>query len=75
MIGQYLSNTNESATVSISQKFSELNKALLKDLWSHCVHTITQQTCLGLRVFNLTVIFSLLYHRESSRGMTIHVGR
>jgi hypothetical protein len=28
MIGQYLSNTNESATVSILQKFSELNKAL-----------------------------------------------
>jgi len=27
MIGQYLSNTNESATVSILQKFSELNKA------------------------------------------------
>ena len=27
MIGQYLSNTNESATVSIFQKFSELNKA------------------------------------------------
>jgi hypothetical protein len=29
MIGQYLSNTNESATVSISQNFSELNKALV----------------------------------------------
>jgi len=29
MIRQYLSNTNESAIVSISQKFSELNKALL----------------------------------------------
>jgi len=28
MIGQYLSNTNESATVSISQKILELNKAL-----------------------------------------------
>jgi len=28
MIGQYLSNTNENATVSIFQKFSELNKAL-----------------------------------------------
>ena len=28
MIGQYLSNTNESATVSIFQNFSELNKAL-----------------------------------------------
>jgi len=27
MIGQYLSNTNESATVSISQKILELNKA------------------------------------------------
>jgi len=27
MIGQYLSNTNESATVSILQNFSELNKA------------------------------------------------
>jgi len=26
MIGQHLSNTNENATVSISQKFSELNK-------------------------------------------------
>jgi len=30
MIGQYLSNTNESATVSISQNFLELNKALLE---------------------------------------------
>jgi len=29
MIGQYLSNTNENATVSISQKILELNKALL----------------------------------------------
>jgi len=29
MIGQYLSNTNENATVSILQKFSELNKAVL----------------------------------------------
>ena len=29
MIGQYLSNTNENATVSISQNFSELNKALV----------------------------------------------
>ena len=28
MIGQYLSNTNESATVSISQNFLELDKAL-----------------------------------------------
>jgi len=27
MIGQYLSNTNESATVSISQNFSKLNEA------------------------------------------------
>jgi hypothetical protein len=30
MIGQYLSNTNESATVSIFQNFSELNKASRK---------------------------------------------
>jgi len=30
MIGQYLLNTNESATVSISQKILELNKALGK---------------------------------------------
>jgi len=29
MIGQYLSNTNETATVSIFQKFLELNKALV----------------------------------------------
>ena len=29
MIGQYLSNTNESATVSIFQNFLELNKALM----------------------------------------------
>ena len=28
MIGQYLSNTNENATVSILQKFLELNKAV-----------------------------------------------
>ena len=28
MIGQFLSNTNESATVSIFQNFLELNKAL-----------------------------------------------
>ena len=28
MIGQFLSNTNESATVSILQNFLELNKAL-----------------------------------------------
>ena len=28
MIKQYLSNTNESATISILQKFLELNKAL-----------------------------------------------
>ena len=28
MIGQYLSNTNESATMSILQNFLELNKAL-----------------------------------------------
>ena len=27
MIGQYLSNTNENATVSIFQNFLELNKA------------------------------------------------
>jgi len=32
MIGQYLSNTNENATVSISQKFSELNKALVNSV-------------------------------------------
>jgi len=30
MIGQYLSNTNEIATVSILQKFLELNKAIIK---------------------------------------------
>ena len=29
MIGQYLSNTNESATVSILQNFLKLNKALV----------------------------------------------
>jgi len=29
MIGQYLSNTNKNATVSISQNFLELNKALV----------------------------------------------
>ena len=29
MIGQYLSQTNESATVPILQKFLELNKALM----------------------------------------------
>jgi len=29
MIGQFLSNTNESATVSILQNFLELNKALV----------------------------------------------
>jgi len=28
MIGQYLSNTNENATVSILQNFLQLNKAL-----------------------------------------------
>jgi hypothetical protein len=28
MIGQYLSNTNESATVPVLQNFLELNKAL-----------------------------------------------
>ena len=31
MIGRYLSNTNGSATVSISKKNLELNKALLED--------------------------------------------
>jgi len=30
MIGQYLLNTNESATIFISQIFSELNKALVE---------------------------------------------
>jgi len=30
MIGQYLSNTNERATVSVLQNILELNKALLK---------------------------------------------
>jgi hypothetical protein len=30
MIEQYLSNTNESATMSIFQIFSELNKALIR---------------------------------------------
>ena len=34
MIEQYLSNTNKSATVSISQNFLQLNKAL-KDSPSH----------------------------------------
>jgi len=29
MIGQYLSNTNENATVPILQKFLQLNKALV----------------------------------------------
>jgi hypothetical protein len=32
MIGQYLSNTNESATVSISLKNLKLNKALVLEL-------------------------------------------
>jgi len=32
MIGQYLSNTNENATVSILQKFLQLNKALIPSL-------------------------------------------
>jgi len=32
MIGQYLSNTNESATVSILQNFLELNKAQFKNV-------------------------------------------
>jgi len=32
MIGQYLSNTNENATVLILQKNLELNKALVKVL-------------------------------------------
>ena len=31
MIGRYLSNTNESATVSMSQKKLEPKKALLED--------------------------------------------
>jgi len=32
MIEQYLSNTNESATVSICQIFSELNKAMVLEI-------------------------------------------
>ena len=35
MIGQYLSNTNESATISILQKNLEVNKAL--DCSAHVV--------------------------------------
>jgi len=35
MIGQYLSNTNESATVSISLIFFEINKALMKHMLRH----------------------------------------
>ena len=36
MIGQYLSNTNESATVLILQKNLELNKALVNNTSSTC---------------------------------------
>jgi hypothetical protein len=36
MIGQYLSNTNESATISILQKKLELNKALTENIQALC---------------------------------------
>jgi hypothetical protein len=35
MIGQFLSNTNESGTVSILQNFLELNKAYIPLVWIH----------------------------------------
>ena len=46
MIGQYLSNTNESAIVSILQKILELNKALAWSLaagamWWRCSGSVT----------------------------------
>jgi len=54
MIGQYLSNTNESATVSISQNFSELNKAFDLDLpllstSKICAHHASRQTAHACR--------------------------
>jgi len=40
MIGQFLSNTNESATVSILQNFLELNKALLPRKFCKIFHIL-----------------------------------
>jgi len=57
MIGQYLSNTNESATVSISQNFLELNKALLAH-FRHEMHLVgqlaTSKLLLGVYYFDFT---------------------
>jgi hypothetical protein len=38
MIGQYLSNTNESATIPILQKILELNKALVYHVLDGAFH-------------------------------------
>jgi len=47
MIGQYLSNKNESATVAKTQKFYKLNKALFKNLASLAYSTRSRSHALS----------------------------
>jgi len=60
MIGQYLSNTNESATVSISQKFSELNKAKVRWIYITAMTEIGHRTRIDRRA--LSAIANLSYN-------------
>jgi len=67
MIGQYLSNTNENAIVSISQKILELNKALSTTMWTFWVlycrpsicHWLPATYMMGLCCFALWLKVSL----------------
>jgi len=53
MIGQYLSNTNEKATVSILQNILELNKALVCSKITKSMRTILVQ-CTPRQIQSLT---------------------
>jgi hypothetical protein len=44
MIGQYLPQTNESATVPKTQKFCQLNKALVDHLVGNDMDTLYKKT-------------------------------
>jgi hypothetical protein len=70
MIGQYLSNTNENATVSISQNFSELNTACVIENWNS-IPLLLRDLCVWRYIYVVKTVLALVH--VSDQPLCIHV--
>jgi len=57
MIGQYLSNTNESATVALSKNFWQLNKALVDRYQAPFLHENRKAASVSLSLLCVCLCF------------------